>query len=195
MYAKQLDISFPIPEDRDRQILSEHGKLKISNRPSLIRRNLLEVDDYLNLLPQVRDFCIDSSISDLKLLSPHLHTKDKSVINFYLSTNNEVTSFWEGKDEFDDRWTTDGGGTYYNVKPENLDVVYRFCAKPGDVWILNPQKIHSVLPDIEAEENIKKGNKDRRLIHYVRKNTRKMIQLIFNIEIDEMIERIYGTKL
>jgi len=84
------------------------------------------------------------NLTEIRILGPHVHTREKCVINFYEETHGEQTTFWEGEIVPDDRWSLDNGNGYYHVNHELLTPVESFNAKPGDVWFMNTLQPHSV---------------------------------------------------
>ena len=169
VYAKKLDIVYPELLDEKRDPIESYGKLRISKSPSIVRWRLNEVDQFINLFPKLKPYLYKSALTQISLLTPHIHTNEKTIINFYDKTGDEVTSFWDGEYIIDDRLTMDNGNTYYNVDAKNLDVKFRFTAQEKDVWILNTAKAHSVLPNESFEQNMKEDRfRDKELIHYKR---------------------------
>tara|TARA_R110000787_G_scaffold262928_1_gene368574 strand:- start:3673 stop:4263 length:591 start_codon:yes stop_codon:yes gene_type:complete len=193
VYAKKLDIVYPELLDEKRDPIESYGKLRISKSPSIVRWRLNEVDQFINLFPKLKPYLYKSALTQISLLTPHIHTNEKTIINFYDKTGDEVTSFWDGEYIIDDRLTMDNGNTYYNVDAKNLDVKFRFTAQEKDVWILNTAKAHSVLPNESFEQNMKEDRfRDRDLIRYNKKIARTAIQLAFLQPIDEVLDILYG---
>ena len=127
VYAKKLDIVYPELLDIERDEIESYGKLRISKSPSVVRWRLHEVEQFINLFPKLKPYLYKSAITRLKLLTPHIHTNEKTIINFYDKVGGEVTSFWDGGEYVkDDRLTMDNGDTYYNVDAKKLDVKFRF---------------------------------------------------------------------
>jgi|14BtaG_2_1085337.scaffolds.fasta_scaffold20221_4 hypothetical protein len=195
IYAKKLDVKCPEVRDiDDRPQIESYGKLRISKSPSIVRWRLDEVNQFINLFPKLKPYLYKSALTKIMLLTPHVHTNEKTIINFYFNPNQEVTSFWDG-DEYirDNRLTIDNGDTYYNVRADNLEVKYRFTVKPRDVWILNTAKPHSVLPDESFELNMKTSKfRDKELVNYNKTITRTAVQLAFMQPIDEILDILYG---
>jgi len=194
IYAKKLDVSFPEILDIERDSIESYGKLRISKSPSVVRWRLHEVEEFINLFPKLKPYLYKSAVTQLKLLTPHIHTNEKTIINFYNKAGGEVTSFWDGNKYIkDDRLTMDNGDTYYNVDAKKLDVKFRFTAQEKDVWILNTAKAHSVLPNQKFEQNMKEDKfRDRELVSYNKKIARYAIQLAFLQPIDEILDILYG---
>ena len=193
VYAKKLNVAYPELLDEKRDPIESYGKLRISKSPSIVRWRLNEVDQFINLFPKLKPYLYKSALTQISLLTPHIHTNEKTIINFYDKTGDEVTSFWDGEYIIDDRLTMDNGNTYYNVDAKNLDVKFRFTAQEKDVWILNTAKAHSVLPNESFEQNMKEDRfRDRDLIRYNKKIARTAIQLAFLQPIDEVLDILYG---
>jgi hypothetical protein len=155
-YAKkiQLFVEFQKP-NRSSFVLGRHGEDNIGKH-HVVRRYLQrkQVDVVKEVLPEnVRPYVIGVNFSEISLLGPHTHTEEKCVINFYQHVNGEVTSFWEGEIERDDRWTSDNGKGYINVNPDKIKIVESFKAESGDVWILNATQPHSVTIDGDVRTN------------------------------------------
>lgn len=193
VYAKKLDVPFPELKDEKRDSIESYGKLRISKSPSIVRWRLSEVDQFINIFPKLKPYLYKSALTKINLLTPHIHTNEKTIINFYDKTGDEVTSFWDGEYIIDNRLTMDNGNTYYNVDAKNLDVKFRFTAKEKDVWILNTAKAHSVLPHQKFEQNMKEDRfRDKELVRYNKKIARNAIQLAFLQPIDEILDILYG---
>jgi len=193
VYAKKLDIVYPELLDQERDLIESYGKLRISKAPSVVRWRLHEVDQFINLFPKLKPYLYKSALTKLRLLTPHVHTNEKTIINFYDQAGGEVTSFWEGEYIIDDRLTMDNGDTYYNVDAKKLEVKYRFTAKEKDVWILNTAKAHSILPNQSFEQNMKEDRfRDKELVGYNKKIERMAIQLAFLQPMDEILDILYG---
>lgn len=192
-FARRLDITFPTLENKERNSLPSYGRLKLSKATRITRWSLDEIDSFIKPFEHLRPILNSYSVTDIKLLTPHIHTDDRSMINFYLDAGEEVTSFWDGDLKQDDRFTSDNGNTYLNVFADDLRVVERFTAKAGEVWVLNVEQAHSVLPNIEAEQlMIQDKVYDRSLIRYNRRCSRRAIQLGFKLSFDDLLERIYA---
>jgi hypothetical protein len=77
-----------------------------------------------------------------------------TVVNFYIETNNCATQFYEIKDNarpYQIENQTDG--CIYNL--DDLVETGSFIAEPGDVYILDVSKVHSVIPLDNTEINRK----------------------------------------
>tara|TARA_R110001606_G_scaffold396645_1_gene571188 strand:+ start:1718 stop:2308 length:591 start_codon:yes stop_codon:yes gene_type:complete len=193
VYAKKLNVAYPELLDEKRDPIESYGKLRISKSPSIVRWRLNEVDQFIDIFPKLKPYLYKSALTQISLLTPHIHTNEKTIINFYDKTGDEVTSFWDGEYIIDDRLTMDNGNTYYNVDAKNLDVKFRFTAQEKDVWILNTAKAHSVLPNESFEQNMKEDRfRDKELIRYNKKIARNAIQLAFLQPIDEILDILYG---
>ena len=193
-YAKKLDIKCPeVLNIENRPHIEAYGKLRISKSPSIVRWKLEEVDQFINLFPKLKPYLYKSALTKIMLLTPHVHTNEKTIINFYDRTDNEVTSFWDGEYIRDDRLTLDNGDTYYYVDAKKLKVGFRYTAQTGDVWILNTTKAHSVLPDESFEQNMKDDNfRDKRLVRYNKSIERRAVQLAFLEPVDVIMDILYG---
>ena len=106
------------------------------------KRNLVKIRKCLPKPLQLH--FLSACVSEISLLAPHVHIKDKSVINFYLNTNGETTYFWNGEMISDDSLSKDNGKSYWVLDSNKLTVSESFIAKSGDVWLLDTNKPHSV---------------------------------------------------
>ena len=76
---------------------------------------------------------------------PHTDTNIKAVINFYVDTAEGITSFHKIKDgitPYIEKLPNQTDGALYQEK--DLDVVGRFKAEYGDIYVLDVKQIHSV---------------------------------------------------
>jgi hypothetical protein len=76
---------------------------------------------------------------------PHTDTNIKAVINFYVDTAEGITSFHKIKDGIDpyiEKLPNQTDGALYQEK--DLDVIGRFKADYGDIYVLDVKQIHSV---------------------------------------------------
>jgi len=147
-YAKKIDINVDLRYlNKATVVLGRHGKGLNDFPEGVIRRYLprkqiaMIVD---TLPPGLREHVMGVNYTEVRLLSAHIHTTEKAVINFYQKTNGEVTKFFEGPIEADDRWSTDNGNGYLNVQMECLKEVESLVAQEGDVWVLDARQPHSV---------------------------------------------------
>lgn len=138
---------------------------------------------------------MDSAVTDITMLLPHVHTGvPHTIVNFYIETAGEKTTFWDGEMEMDDRYIKDDGNGYYNVKPELIEPVKSYVADPLDVYMINPFRMHSVLPNIDEEKNVVNrivNTVDREIMRYAMRNKRKLIQMFFELPIEKAVEKIY----
>lgn len=199
-HSKKLNIVFPKLKSKERKKINHYGVGKITNLPMFVRKELDEFDEYVDCLSSVKDFIIRYSVTDLNLLTPHIHTADQSMVNFYIDADDEVTTFWHGELERDNRLTKDNGNTYYAVRCDrDIYPVDRFIAKPQEAWALDTLTAHSVLPNLESEKIIVdkkyKGNpliRNKDLFEHTKKMKRKVIQFSFDIPFAELIDRLDG---
>lgn len=71
---------------------------------------------------------------------PHKDIGQMTTMNLYLETSDEVTYFWEPKEN---AVALDVGGAF-GYSPNDLILTSSFKAKPGDAYLLDISKIHSV---------------------------------------------------
>lgn len=90
-------------------------------------------------------FCV--SLMEINTLIPPHTDCDLATINFYVETNNYVTEFFKFKNNEPKKYRINnqtGHGFIYNK--EDLLINSNFIAEPGDVYILDVTKPHSVTP-------------------------------------------------
>jgi hypothetical protein len=147
-HATQLNLPCEWPAiQKDGPVLGRHGSGIHYPIERVIRRYIprKHMNSVVSLLPEsLRDKVIGVNYSEIRILGPHVHLREQAAINFYQETNGEVTSFWDGEIVPDDRWSLDNGNGYYHVNHEILTPTEVFVAKPGDVWVLDSRKPHSV---------------------------------------------------
>lgn len=167
-------------------VLGRHGSGGPYPIERVIRRYLprKQIAMIADVLPEsLKDKLMGVNYSEIRILGPHVHLKEKAVINFYQSTGDEVTTFWDGEIVRDDRWSLDNGNGYNHVNHELLHEVESFVAKAGDVRLLNSAQPHSVtyLNDDRTDGyQFLPRNDDARLI----------IQAYFDIPYSEVYEAL-----
>ena len=76
---------------------------------------------------------------------PHIDTKIKAVINFYVDTADGITSFHkvkEGITPYIEKLPNQTDGALYQER--DLDTIGKFKANYGDIYVLDVKQIHSV---------------------------------------------------
>jgi len=143
-----IKLATPIKNDwyttRKTRVLGRHV---LENDYGVVRRYVPRhiADDILSALPRsITAHCSGITYSNIRPLKPHVHTEENCVINMYQTTNDATTIFYEGFSARLDGVTTDNGNKYYLVDDNLLTAVETFCAKPGDVWLLNTKQPHAV---------------------------------------------------
>ena len=104
-------------------------------------------DKLLEIIPKVykKDFEPALISINIENVIPHTDTNIKAVINFYVDTAEGVTSFHkikEGIAPYIEKLPNQTDGALYQEK--DLDVVGRFKAEYGDIYVLDVKQIHSV---------------------------------------------------
>lgn len=145
-HSKLIDLKFNQTDlDSFRyRVLYQHSV--INDIPYVVRKHIpRKLSDTLrNRLPDnLRTLC-DITLSEIKLVIPHYHNTDMCVLNWYIETGGEVTSFYEGEKKVNQRLTSDSGNGFLEVDYTNLKIVESFVAQPGDVWLFDTTTIHSV---------------------------------------------------
>ena len=133
---------------------------RLSINPDLLKKVKIITIDFLNN-PKV-NFIPKEYESDFYLhfleansyILPHSDSGPTAVINLYVETNNCVTQFYEIKDNAQPyQIGNQTDGYVYNL--DDLIEMESFIAQPGDVYILNVNKVHSVIPFDNREINRK----------------------------------------
>jgi hypothetical protein len=104
-------------------------------------------DKLLEIIPKAyrKDFEPALISINIENVIPHTDTKIKAVINFYVDTAEGVTSFYKIKDgvtPYIEKLPNQTDGALYQEK--DLDIVGRFKAEYGDIYVLDVKQIHSV---------------------------------------------------
>jgi hypothetical protein len=108
-----------------------------------------EADQLLTVIPeQYRDDFHLTIMTINTRIPPHTDTEIVTTINFYISTQDCRTQFFNarpGARTFQIANQTDG----YIYDEEDLDPLDSFVAKPNEAWVLDVKEIHSVEPPPE----------------------------------------------
>ncbi len=147
-YAKKLKLGIDWSAfNRAGKVIGRHGFTSDFPKERLVRKFMpaKQAELFKQALPaSVRDALMNVNYSEIRLLRAHVHMDDEAVINIYLQTNGEKTTFWEGEIAVDDGITFDNGNDYFNINHDKITPVEHFVAQPGDVWLLNVKQPHSV---------------------------------------------------
>lgn len=147
-YAKKISLPIEIPlTPKNNVVLGEHGKTTVYPKARVIRKYFPKkhVEMVRAKLPQLlQPHLISVNFAEIRLLAPHIHTKEECVINYYAATNGEVTKFYEGEIIPDDSYVLDNGNDFYNIDITKVHEVEKFIAQDGDAWILDTKQPHSV---------------------------------------------------
>jgi hypothetical protein len=124
-------------------VLTEHAKRKEEDDPALVRYYIpkRQEDMIRAALPktlQTANIAISRTTIDLT-----------HVLNFYIKTNGEETSFYEGALETDDEAVIDNYNLYRMIKTDGLTKVESFKASDNDAWILTTIQPHQVAASVE----------------------------------------------
>jgi hypothetical protein len=135
---KMMDISFE-------ESIRYHGvnrSIEFFNISSIIEHNLLEI------IPIIyRQYFKGSFFSiNTSYIRPHTDSDRKVGINFYVKGNNAITKFFNIKENatviHEQVFGQTNGAVYQEY---NLVSTGVFKAAPGEIWILDVSKIHSVI--------------------------------------------------
>jgi hypothetical protein len=102
--------------------------------------------EVLNILPEKYRKYFDVSVMEINhSIPPHIDSKTKTVINAYIETANATSIFYNLKSDNVERKrleNQEGDGCYFDEN--DLVPCGEFIAKPGEMWILDVSKPHSV---------------------------------------------------
>jgi len=154
MYFEKLNIKIDTPSYEVGKKELEYG-ININNKFSGLWYSDLKVNDQIDLIPEKykSDFYL-LFLEANSFILPHSDSGPTAVINFYIETNNCATQFYEVKDNakaYQIENQTDG--CVYDL--DDLIETESFIAQPGDVYILDVSKVHSVIPLDNNEINRK----------------------------------------
>ena len=147
-----FDVSMPFLEKENvldgARIIKKHGyTLNESGKARAIRRYLPRNQTELvrDKLPEdIKHGLLLVNLSEMRLLAPHIHLEELSIINFYIEANGEKTSFWDGEIISSEDNLVDNGNGYLDLRRDVLTECEHFIAKPGDVWVIDSAFPHSV---------------------------------------------------
>jgi hypothetical protein len=115
--------------------------IKYSSVKTDLRQKLFE------LIPLEHRHHFDISAMQVNVkIPPHTDSNITATINFYIKTDNCITRFYSLKTDKPKTTQVENQTTGYLFAPEDLEPAGQFEAKPGEVWLLNVSKPHSVLP-------------------------------------------------
>ena len=156
MYFKKLDLTFTPPEFQLGEREMEYG-MNVDNEFRGIWYSGIKEDPDFELKKYIPEKYRDDFVVQLMEINffilPHTDSGGKSVINFYIETDKCLTQFYDiKKDSKPFKIDNQTDGCVYDLK--DLEVGPSFIARPGDVYILDVSKVHSVMP--LGEEKVKR---------------------------------------
>lgn len=161
-YAVQIPFKPDLPYiGRATVVLGEHAKSSMDADAVLTRYYVPEKQQNLikAALPKsLQDTTIFICRTTIDLgnfendLKPHVHTDEQCVLNYYLTTNGEETSFFEGEVEPDSNIAIDNGNLYYMVNTDKLSKVETFKSNTGESWLLSTRQPHQVFCKTEQHK-------------------------------------------
>ena len=148
MYFEKLDITFDVPDFDIGDLVVEYGLDISGNFHGLWYNEILDESKcpLKSIIPEeLQDSFVIQLMQANTYIHPHTDSDTLAVINFYLSTNGCITQFHdikEGAKPFKLPNQTDG--CLYSE--DDLELGPSFLAEPGDVYLLDVTKVHSVIP-------------------------------------------------
>ena len=154
MYFKKLDIEIDIPSYEVGKKEIEYG-IDIDNQFNGLWYSNLKLTNKVDLIPKEykSKFYLLFLEANSHIL-PHSDSGPSAVINFYIETNNCATQFYEVKNNAEP-YQIDNQTDGYVYDLDDLIETDSFIAQPGDIYILNVNKIHGVIPLDNREINRK----------------------------------------
>jgi hypothetical protein len=103
--------------------------------------------ELLKIIPRAYKKDFEPSLISINIANviPHIDTKIKAVINFYVDTADGVTSFHKvkkGVTPYIEKLPNQTDGALYQER--DLDTIDKFKANYGDIYVLDVKQIHSV---------------------------------------------------
>lgn len=86
-------------------------------------------------------------------IPPHIDSKITATINFYIKTDNCLTQFYSLNTRKPKTKQIENQTTGHLFEIEDLEEVDNFIAKPGEIWVLDVSKPHSVIPCEDGDIN------------------------------------------
>ena len=148
MYFKKLDIIFETPDFQPDKLAMEYG-VKIENKFHGIWYTEIKKEKECILKGIIPEEFQDAFRMQLmqanSFIPPHTDSDTLAVINFYIDTDECITQFYEVKENANPfQLSNQTNGCLYNL--EDLKLGPSFYAQPGEIYILDVSKIHSVIP-------------------------------------------------
>ena len=154
MYFEKLNIKIDTPSYEVGKKELEYG-IDINNKFNGLWYSDLKINEEIDLIPEKykSDFYLLFLEANSYIL-PHSDSGPTAVINFYIETNNCATQFYEIKNNAEPyQIENQTDGCVYDL--DDLVETGSFIAEPGDVYILDVSKVHSVIPLDNTEINRK----------------------------------------
>ncbi len=148
MYFKKIDIPFDTPAFEVGKLAMQYG-LKIENKFQGISYNDIKKEKDCPLKEIIPKEFQDAFLMQLmqvnSFIPPHTDSDTLAVINFYLETDDCITQFYDMKKDVKPfQLDNQTNGYLYDLK--DLELGPSFHAKPGEIYILDVTKVHSVIP-------------------------------------------------
>lgn len=113
-----------------------------------IRKQLVEM---VGSGSELNPYDISIMVLDYPHIPPHIDNQTITTVNFYIDTAGATTTFYEDINTDGEKLANHTTGALFDKS--NLTETSSFVAEPGDVYVLDIRKIHSV--DF-ADENVKR---------------------------------------
>lgn len=115
--------------------------IKYSNVDTILKESLI------NLIPEEHRHFFDISVMQVNTyIPPHTDSNIMATVNFYINTSNCVTQFYSFKTDTPKTEQVKNQTTGYLFSIDDLNIEDKFIAAPGEIWLLDVTKPHSVHP-------------------------------------------------
>lgn len=158
MYFKKLDIHFDVPDFETDGLAVQYG-FDFEDKFRGIWYNHIKEEQECILKHAVPEDLRDKFTVQLmevnSYIPPHTDSDTLAVLNFYISTSNCITAFYDVKENAEPHQIKNQtNGCIYSL--DDLNLGPGFKAEPGDVYLLDVSKVHSVIP-LDNEETKRKA--------------------------------------
>ena len=145
MQFKKLDLEIDVPADKVGKKEIEYG-IDVDNKFTGLWYSNLKLTDKIDCIP--KEYKSNFYLLFLEANSyilPHSDSGPTAVINFYIETNNCATQFYDVKDDAKPYQIDNQTDGYVYDLNDLIETDY-FIARAVDIYILNLNKIHRVVP-------------------------------------------------
>lgn len=104
-------------------------------------------ESLFNLIPKENRHFFDISVMQVNTyIPPHTDSNIMATINFYIKTSNCLTQFYSLNTDTPKTTQVENQTNGHLFSIHDLNIEDNFVAKPGEIWLLDVSKPHSVHP-------------------------------------------------